>query len=104
MNACPMPDNEAERLAAVQAYNILDTAPEVEFDVTTRVAASLFDAPIALVALMDRDRLWFKSRHGLDVTQLDRQIAFCAHAIVRPDEVLVINDLQQDSRFGIRNS
>lgn len=99
MNPCPMPDNEAERLAAVHAYKILDTAPEVEFDVTTRVAASLFDAPIALVALMDRDRLWFKSRHGLDVTQLDRQIAFCAHAIVRPDELLVINDLQQDTRF-----
>ena len=99
MNTCPMPDNEAERLAAVHAYKILDTAPEVEFDVTTRVAASLFNAPIALVALMDRDRLWFKSRHGLEVTQLDRQIAFCAHAIVAPDELLVINDLQQDARF-----
>ena len=99
MYPCPMPDNEAERLAAVHGYKILDTAPEVEFDVTTRIAASLFDAPIALVALMDRDRLWFKSRHGLDVTQLDRQIAFCAHAIVRPDELLVINDLQQDTRF-----
>ena len=99
MTPCPKPLNEAERLAAVHAYKILDTAPEVEFDVTTRVAASLFNAPIALVALMDRDRLWFKSRHGLDVAQLDREIAFCAHAIVRPDELLVIEDLQQDARF-----
>jgi hypothetical protein len=57
MNSCPIPDNEEERLASVHAYKILDTAPEVEFDVTTRVAAALFDAPIALVALMDRDRL-----------------------------------------------
>ncbi|MDE2082867.1 MAG: EAL domain-containing protein [Burkholderiales bacterium] len=99
MHPCPVPSNEAERLAAVHAYQILDTAPEVEFDVTTRIAASLFNAPIALVALMDRDRLWFKSRHGLDVDQLDRQIAFCAHAIVQPEELLVINDLRQDSRF-----
>ena len=100
MTTCPMPQNEAERLAAVHAYKILDTAPEVEFDVTTRVAASLFNTPIALVALMDRDRLWFKARHGLDVAQLDREIAFCAHAIARPDELLVINDLQQDARFA----
>ncbi len=99
MHPFPLPANEAERLAAVHAYQILDTAPEVEFDVTTRIAASLFNAPIALVALMDRDRLWFKSRHGLDVAQLDRQIAFCAHAIVQPDELLVINDLRQDVRF-----
>lgn len=99
MSSCPIPENEAERLAAVQTYKILDTAPEVEFDVITRVASSLFNAPIALVALMDRDRLWFKSRHGLDVAQLDREIAFCAHAIVNPDELLVINDLKQDHRF-----
>lgn len=99
MSSCPIPENEAERLAAVQTYKILDTAPEVEFDVITRIASSLFNAPIALVALMDRDRLWFKSRHGLDVAQLDREIAFCAHAIINPDELLVINDLRQDQRF-----
>jgi diguanylate cyclase (GGDEF)-like protein len=99
MSSCPIPENEAERLAAVKTYKILDTAPEVEFDVITRIASSLFNAPIALVALMDRDRLWFKSRHGLDVAQLDREIAFCAHAIINPDELLVINDLRQDQRF-----
>ena len=99
MNTCPVPENETERLAAVHAYKILDTPPEVEFDVITRVASSLFNVPIALVALMDRDRLWFKSRHGLDAAQLDREIAFCAHAIIKPEELLVINDLQQDHRF-----
>ena len=99
MPICPIPENEDERLASVHAYKILDTAPEVEFDVTTRVAAALFDTPIALVALMDRDRLWFKSRHGLDVTHLNREIAFCAHAIVKPEDLLVINDLRTDPRF-----
>lgn len=99
MNTCPVPENETERLAAVYAYKILDTPPEVEFDVITRVASSLFNVPIALVALMDRDRLWFKSRHGLDAAQLDREIAFCAHAILNPEELFVINDLRQDHRF-----
>lgn len=62
MTTCPLPQNEAERLTAVHACKILDAANEVEFDVTTLVAASLFNAPIALVSLMDRDRLWFKAR------------------------------------------
>jgi diguanylate cyclase (GGDEF)-like protein len=96
---CPMPENEERRVAALHAYRLLDTQPEPEFDVTTRVAARLFDVPIALVALMDTDRLWFKSRHGLDVQQLDREIAFCAHAIVKPDELMVIEDLALDPRF-----
>lgn len=100
MSTCPLPLNEAERLASVRAHQILDTAPEPEFDATTRVAAHLFNLPIALVALMDEDRLWFKSRHGLAVPQLDRQIAFCAHAIVQPEALMVIEDLQQDPRFA----
>lgn len=99
MSSCPIPANEAERLASVHLYNILDTAPEIEFDVTTRIAAALFSAPIALVALMDSDRLWFKSKHGLGLTQLDRRIAFCAHAIANPDDLLIVNDLRKDSRF-----
>ena len=99
MNARPMPKNEAERLAAVQAYRILDTAPEVEFDVTTRVASALFDAPITAIGLMDRDRLWFKSRQGLDLAEIDRDLAFCAYAIAEPKAVMVINDLGRDRRF-----
>lgn len=97
---CPLPENETARLAALQAFGLLDTPPEPEFDATTRIAASLFDTPIALVALMDRDRLWFKARHGLDLAQLDRAIAFCAHAIADPDRVMVVEDLQADPRFA----
>lgn len=97
---CPVPENEAERLQAVHSYEILDSQPEMDFDALTRVAAYAFDAPAAVVGLMDTDRLWFKSRFGLDVPQLDRQIAFCAHALMRPDELLVIEDLAQDHRFN----
>lgn len=96
---CPLPENEALRLRAVRSYEILDTAPEVDFDTLTRVAAQAFDTPAAVIGLMDADRLWFKSQLGLGVPELDRQIAFCAHAIMRPDEPLVVEDLRQDSRF-----
>jgi diguanylate cyclase (GGDEF)-like protein len=99
MIKCPIPQNEEQRLQAVRSYGILDSAPEVDFDALTRLAAYAFDAPAAVVGLMDADRLWFKSRFGLDVPQLDRQIAFCAFAVMRPDELLVVNDLAQDPRF-----
>lgn len=96
---CPIPENEAQRLQAVLSYEILDTAPEVNFDALTRVTAHTFDAPAAVVGLMDSDRLWFKSCFGLDVPQLDRQIAFCAFALMQPGEVLVVEDLEKDPRF-----
>lgn len=98
--ACPMPENEPERLRAVRSYEILDTQPELEFDALARVASHTFSAPIAVVAMMDSDRLWFKSRLGLDIPQLDRKIAFCAHAIMRPREAMVVNDLSSDPRFA----
>jgi len=98
---CPMPANEAQRLLATRSYEILDTPPDPQFDAITRVAAALFNVPIALIALMDGDRLWFKSRLGLDVPQLDRSIAFCAHAIMQPDDIMVVEDLAGDPRFAV---
>jgi diguanylate cyclase (GGDEF)-like protein len=92
--------NEPQRLAAVRSYEVLDTDPELEFDAITRVAAHAFSAPIAVVALLDSDRLWFKSRLGLEVPELDRQIAFCAHAIMQPDQPLIVEDLAADLRFA----
>jgi diguanylate cyclase (GGDEF)-like protein len=97
---CPFPENELQRLQAVRSYEILDTPPELEFDALTRVAAHTFGTPIAVVAIMDADRLWFKSKLGLDIPQLDREIAFCAHAIMRPREPMVIPDLSSDQRFS----
>ena len=96
---CPIPKNESQRLRAVRSYDILDTPPEVDFDTLTRVAIHALNAPAGVIGLMDSDRLWFKSQIGLGVPQLDRQIAFCAHAIMRPDEQLVVEDLLNDPRF-----
>jgi diguanylate cyclase (GGDEF)-like protein len=99
INDFPIPANERERLEAVRRYDLFDTPPEVQFDVTTRVAARLFNAPIALVALMDQNRLWFKSKYGLELKELERKIAFCSYAIMAPDELLVVEDLRRDPRF-----
>lgn len=96
---CPMPENESQRLTSLYSYGILDTEPEPEFEALTRVAAHTFSTPVALVALMDMDRLWFKSKLGITVPQLDRKIAFCAHAIMSPSEPLIVNDLKSDLRF-----
>lgn len=97
--SCPIPDNEAERLNALRSYDILDTPPEMDFDALTRIAAHAFNTPAAVIGLLDAHRLWFKSRLGLEVPQLDRQIAMCAHAIMAPNEAFVVEDLLLDSRF-----
>jgi diguanylate cyclase (GGDEF)-like protein len=96
---CPLPANEEQRLQAVRSYDILDTLPEVDFDTLTRVAAHALNTPAAVIGLMDTNRLWFKSQIGLGVPQLDRQIAFCAHAIMQPGELFVVEDLRLDPRF-----
>lgn len=96
---CPIPSNEAERLSAVRAYDILDSQPEVDFDTLTRLAANALNMPAAVIGLMDADRLWFKSKLGLGVPQLDRNIAFCAYAIINPEELFIVEDLHLDSRF-----
>lgn len=96
----PVPEDEPARLAAVRSYEILGTPPELEFDALARLAAFMFDAPIAVVSLMDENRLWFKSKIGLNVLELDRKVAFCAHAIMEPRKALVVDDLMGDDRFA----
>ncbi len=96
----PIPPNEAARLEALRAYGVLDTAPESAFDDVARLAAEIFDAPIALVSLVDECRQWFKSRIGIDATETPRDIAFCAHAVVTPEEVLVVPNALDDPRFA----
>jgi len=95
----PVPSDEVQRLAALDALGMLDTPPEPAFDRITRIASELFHVPIALVSLVDKDRQWFKSCVGLDVRETPRQMAFCAHAIMR-DDVLVVPDARADERFA----
>ncbi len=92
-----VPVNEAARLAAVRRYDILDTPPDGAFDRITAMAARLFKAPIAIVSIVDHDRIWFKSHHGLDVTQIGRDPGLCASAIMQA-EPYVLSDAKLDPR------
>lgn len=98
MLPAPLPENEEERLRYLDELQILDTLEEAAYDDLTFLAAQICNTPIALVSLVDRERQWFKSHHGLDAHETPRNIAFCAHAILT-DETLVIEDTLRDKRF-----
>ncbi len=95
----PLPNNETARLEPLCACRILDTAPERAFDDITRLVAQICGTPIALVSLVDANRQWFKSKVGIDATEIARDVAFCAHALLQPD-VLIVADALADERFA----
>ena len=89
---------EQARLAALAELQILDTPVETRFDRFTRLAAMTFDVPIALVSLVDAERQWFKSHHGLPASETPRSMSFCSHA-VQARALLVVEDAALDPRF-----
>lgn len=92
-----IPEDEAARIAAVRRYDILDTPADGTFDRITALAAKRFDSPISIVSIVDSDRIWFKSHHGIDAEQVGRDPGLCASAILG-DAPWVVENAQIDPR------
>jgi two-component sensor histidine kinase len=96
-DASIIPASEPRRLAAVRRYGILDTPPDGAFDRITALAARRFGVPISIISIVDHDRIWFKSHHGLPVEQIGRDAGLCASAILSNDPH-ILTDASIDPR------
>ena len=93
---------EENRLLSLYSLGILDTKPDARFDRLTRIAVKLFDVPISLVSLVDKDRQWFKSCYGLNISSTSRTESFCS-VVIEKNEPMIINDTYEDPRFSHNN-
>ncbi len=88
---------EHKRLESLYKYEILDTPPEGYFDEITSLATKIFNVPIAIITLVDTDRIWFKSSFGLDVEEIPRSPGLCSSAIMSED-IYIVEDARKDLR------
>ena len=100
MQIAPLPPNETARLARLRSLGILDTLPQQAYDDISALAMAICKTPMAYIGFIDADREWLKARNGLDVVEAPRDITLCAHAILEPDRVMVVEDTLQDPRFA----
>lgn len=92
-----IPEDEPQRMAAVKRYDILDTPPDGSFDRITALAARRFNVPISIISIVDHDRIWFKSHHGVPAEQIGREPGLCASAILAPGPH-ILTDARADPR------
>jgi two-component system cell cycle sensor histidine kinase/response regulator CckA len=94
----PLPQSESSRLESLRSFRILGTSREQVFDDIARLAALICDTPVAVVAFIDAQRVWYKATIGLELNEIPRDGSFCAYAILQPD-VLIVQDPLSDERF-----
>ncbi|HVG40809.1 MAG TPA: GAF domain-containing protein [Chitinophagaceae bacterium] len=94
MTTLQLPPNEKVRIEKLKSYDILDTPPDGNFERITQLAAAIFKVPIAIISLVDSDRIWFKSHYGLPINQIDREPGLCASAILSNDPYIVENAIE----------
>ena len=99
MLAPAIPENEAQRIAALHATDLLFTPAEERFDRITRLASKLLGTPVTLVSLVADKCQWMKSAHGVNATETPREVSFCGHAILG-DDTLIVENATDDPRFS----
>jgi GAF domain-containing protein len=99
MTSYPLPENESQRLAILKALEVLDTPLEERYERITRLLAKALSVEGAAISFVDRDRVWFKSITGADLTETPRDVSFCSHAICH-DGLFVVEDASADPRFA----
>lgn len=105
MKLAPIPYDESQRILGVQSLAMLDSEPEERFDRITRVAQLVFNIPYVFITLVDKDRVWFKSRQGCDLEEEPRDLSFCGHTICNVvtdktnSRIFEVKDATRDPRF-----
>jgi diguanylate cyclase (GGDEF)-like protein len=100
MQHAEIPADDAERLATLRRYGVLDTPAESSYDDLLKIATAICGTPMGTVSLVDAERQWFKARVGVEAQQTPRDIAFCAHTILDPNRVFEVDDARADARFS----
>jgi len=99
MKVASLPENESARLSALASYQLMDSEQEQEYDDLAMLAAEICQTPVALITLIGEQRQWFKSRYGTELTENHRDYTFCSHAIIDDQEIMIVSDATEDSRF-----
>ena len=95
----PIPENESDRLLALERYDLMDSGEEEEFDAIARIAAAICQIPITLITFINSDRQYFKSHLGTELNENSRAFSFCTHAIASGEEIMIVPDATMDDRF-----
>ena len=100
MSPLPLNKTEEDRLTALESYQIFDSGEEEDFDALSTLVSVICQIPVALITFINEKQQWFKSHHGTDLTEIQRELSFCTHAIASSADIMIIPDARLDERFA----